>query len=260
MTDLMTCAQMDALLAGWLDGTLDASRSTAVGAHVRSCSRCSALLASLDVPNAEAASLPELQPSRDLWAGIESRIKTPIVELATRPVNTGIATPRRFGWMAQVAAAAALVTVTAGVTWTYAGHTISQIASPDVRAEALAALHDVARNDVTNARGAVLGSQRGASRASRAVSSQGALMSVERTYDAEIGALRGILVQRRSELDPRTLAVLEKSLKVIDNAIAESRNAILRDPANTGLGDQLATTLDKKLQLLRTAALLPPRA
>lgn len=256
MTDLMTCAQMDALLAEWLEGTLDASRSAAVGAHVRGCSRCSALLASLDAPNAEAAALPDLQPSRDLWAGIEARITTPVVELATRPANTGVATPRRFGWMAQVAAAAALVTVTAGVTWSYAGHTISQIAGPDVRAQALAALHDVARNDVVTVRGAA----RGAGGTTRAVSSEGALVSVERTYDAEIGALRGILVQRRGELDPKTLAVLEKNLKVIDNAIAESRKAIQHDPANTGLGDQLATTLDKKLQLLRTAALLPPRA
>ncbi len=253
MTDLMTCAQVDALLSDWLEETLDSSAATAVSTHARGCSRCSTLLAALDAPNADAAALPVLQPSRDLWAGIEARIQTPVVELATRPVSTGVVKPRRFGWMAQAAAAAALVTVTAGITWSYAGRTITKLAHADVQRAIAAGLRDgfgtrsLDRIDR-------------ATRIPRAVSSLGALPSVERTYDNEIGALRGILAQRRNELDPKTLAVLQKNLKLIDAAIAESRRAIAADPANTGLGDQLATTLDKKLQLLRTAALLPPRA
>ena len=244
MTDLMTCAQADTLLADWLDETLHASAAQAVGAHVRSCSRCMAQLAALEMPDAEARALPELTPSRDLWAGIEARIQTPVVELATRPAAGALVTPRRFGWMAQAVAAVALVTVTAGTTWIYAGRTIRNVMTPDVRASIIESLGERGAN----------------TRTTRAVSSESALPSIERTYDAEIGALRGILSQRRSELDPKTLAVLEKNLKVIDDAIAQSRQALQRDPANAGLGDQLAGTLDQKLQLLRTAALLPPRA
>ena len=248
MTDLMTCAQADTLLADWLDETLHASAAQAVGAHVRSCSRCMAQLAALEMPDAEARALPELTPSRDLWAGIEARIQTPVVELATRPAAGALVTPRRFGWMAQAVAAVALVTVTAGTTWIYAGRTIRSVITPDLRASIVEGVRD--GWDDHGAGG----------RSTRAVSSESALPSIERTYDAEIGALRGILSQRRSELDPKTLAVLEKNLKVIDDAIAQSRQALQRDPANTGLGDQLAGTLDQKLQLLRTAALLPPRA
>ena len=247
MTDLMTCAQVDAMLADWLEGTLDASASQAVGAHVRGCSRCSALVSSLDAPNAVAAALPELAPSRDLWAGIEARIQTPVVELAARPVAP-VVMRRRFGWMAQVVAAAALVTVTAGVTWSYAGRSIRAAMSPEVRAIALEALRVG-----DGARGAARGT-------TRSVSVESTLPSIERTYDNEIGTLRQILAERRAELDPKTLAVLEKNLRLIDEAIAQSRDAIRTDPANATLGDQLATTLDQKLQLLRTAALLPPRA
>jgi hypothetical protein len=248
MTDLMTCAQAETLLADWLDETLDPRAAQVVGAHVRACSHCSALLAALDVQDADAAALPQLQPSRDLWAGIEARIQTPVVELATRPSGGAMVVPRRFGWVAQAAAAVALVTVTAGTTWIYAGRTVR---------------HAVTRNVIAGMRDGY--TDAGLSRlpgraAMRAVGAEGALPAIERTYDVEIGALRGILAERRNELDPKTLAVLEKNLKVIDDAIAQSRQALQRDPANTGLGDQLAGTLDQKLQLLRTAALLPPRA
>ncbi len=247
MTHLMTCAQVDAQLADWLEGTLEPSAAQAVTAHVRTCSRCSAVIAALDEPLSDAAALPDLLPSRDLWAGIEARIQTPVVELAARPASTALVTPRRFGWMAQAAAAVALVTVTAGTTWVYAGRVVRSA----VTSETGVALVDGVR-DGWGASAARNGA--------RAVSREGALLTVERTYDSEIGALRGIVALRRNELDPKTLAVLEKNLKVIDAAITESRQAVQGDPANAGLGDQLARTLDKKLQLLRTVALLPPRA
>ena len=51
--------------------------------------------------------------------------------------------------------------------------------------------------------------------------------------------------------------MLEESLRVIDRAIAQSRDALARDPASQFLGEQLTRTLDAKVQLLRTAALLP---
>jgi hypothetical protein len=74
---------------------------------------------------------------------------------------------------------------------------------------------------------------------------------------AEGGGQCGGLAQRRTELDPKTIAVLEASLRVIDQAIAESRAALERDPASRFLNQQLTRTLDRKLELLRTAALLP---
>ncbi|MBI3790410.1 MAG: zf-HC2 domain-containing protein [Gemmatimonadetes bacterium] len=249
MTTLMTCTQADAQLAAWLDGTLDARATQAIAAHVRGCSRCADQLAALDAPLPAAAALPELVPSRDLWQGIAERIAAPVVPLAPRPASA-IVTPRRFGWVAQAAAAVALVTVTAGTTWMYAAHAIGRVADAQVGRLGELAVSQAAR----------AGQVRGTGDRVRAVSADNSLAAVEQTYDAQVGALREILQQRRAELDPRTLAVLEKNLKLIDDAIAQSRAAIARDPANLGLGDQLATTLDKKLQLLRTAALLPPRA
>jgi hypothetical protein len=78
-------------------------------------------------------------------------------------------------------------------------------------------------------------------------------------YEGEIGALRNIIETRRSDLDSSTVAVLEKNLKLIDQAIAESKAALAADPASTFLAEQVSRAYDTKLELLRSAALLPSR-
>jgi len=79
------------------------------------------------------------------------------------------------------------------------------------------------------------------------------------TYSREIDRLRTIFARNRALLDPRTAAIIEANLKVIDDAIAQSKAALAQDPASRFLTDQLNSALDKKLELLRTAALLPNR-
>ena len=72
-------------------------------------------------------------------------------------------------------------------------------------------------------------------------------------------AFATIFARTRSQLDPRTAAIIEANLKVIDDAIAQSKAALAQDPASRFLSNQLNSALDKKLELLRTAALLPNR-
>jgi hypothetical protein len=83
------------------------------------------------------------------------------------------------------------------------------------------------------------------------------VVTPEYLYDSQIASLHKILDQRRSQLNPKTVAVIERNLGVIDTAIAQSKAALLRDPANGFLSDQLGRDLDTKLELLRTVALLP---
>ena len=78
-------------------------------------------------------------------------------------------------------------------------------------------------------------------------------------YDREIDKLRQIVKARRTQLDPKTITVLEQSIAVIDSAIAQSRAALAKDPASAFLATQLNHSLEKKVELLRTAALLPAR-
>jgi hypothetical protein len=81
----------------------------------------------------------------------------------------------------------------------------------------------------------------------------------EPVYDREIDKLRKIVKTRRTQLDPKTITVLEQSIAVIDSAISQSRAALANDPASGVLAEQLNHSLEKKVELLRTAAMLPAR-
>jgi hypothetical protein len=83
--------------------------------------------------------------------------------------------------------------------------------------------------------------------------------SAEETYDVEIKRLRAIIAQRRSTLDTATVHVIERNLKVIDDAILQCKQALQKDPASGFLMESLNDALDTKVQLLRIAAMLPAR-
>ena len=57
-----------------------------------------------------------------------------------------------------------------------------------------------------------------------------------------------------------TVAAIERSLAVIDTAIAQARGALAADPASRFLHGRLTDVLDKKVELLRTTAMLPTRS
>jgi hypothetical protein len=69
--------------------------------------------------------------------------------------------------------------------------------------------------------------------------------------------LQKIVTQRKSQLDSSTVAIIERNLRIIDAAIEQSKAALAKDPASRLLSAQLTHALDKKVELLRTAALLP---
>jgi hypothetical protein len=75
--------------------------------------------------------------------------------------------------------------------------------------------------------------------------------------DSEIDLLKALLETRRSQLEPKTVEVLEKSMTLIDQAIAESRAALAKDPASQFLAAQLARSYSTKLTLLRATATMP---
>jgi hypothetical protein len=76
-------------------------------------------------------------------------------------------------------------------------------------------------------------------------------------YGKEIDMLQRIVSDRKTQLDSGTVAIIERNLRIIDAAISQSKAALARDPASQLLSDQLTRALDKKVELLRTAAMLP---
>ena len=84
--------------------------------------------------------------------------------------------------------------------------------------------------------------------------------AVDSIYGAEIGGLRRLAAENRKRLDPATLAVLERNIRIIDQAIMESRAAIARDPNSALLNNQVNRMLDQKVELLRAIGTLPARS
>jgi hypothetical protein len=75
-------------------------------------------------------------------------------------------------------------------------------------------------------------------------------------FNAAVTDLEQILREERDRLDPRTVLVIERNLKAIDDAIQEARMALNNDPANPYLNSHLADARRRKLDLLRHATTL----
>jgi hypothetical protein len=277
----LNCEQFSDRLGDYLEGDLPEAVRAAMESHADVCASCGALLSDITALRDDAAALPPLQPTRDLWAGIAERIDARVLPIEVPLAGRSLV---RRTWRRPAAAAAALVLVTAGITHVLTRvsyHPSVTVASAPSRPAAVTTLdtpavsqpvpraEDGVMNTTTSARGAEVASERRATArattpsASRVVpvinASNLIRKDAEPVYDREIVKLREIVRQRRSELDPRTVAVLEQSIAVIDSAIAQSRAALAKDPASGFLATQLNHSLEKKVELLRTAALLPAR-
>jgi putative zinc finger protein len=264
----MDCAALDELLADYLEGDLGPAERREVEAHVASCVRCSALLRDLEAIRSSATELPELTPSRDLWSGIAQRIDTPVIPFAQRPAPNVATRTRNLDRLKRAAIAAALVAVTAGVTYTLTvaqkggGSANSAIATnrPSTRGTAAPSGTDSAQVETIAPTASESASSPTTKPGSTGPQAQAVNNSPEAdTYFREIDRLRTVFTRNRAQLDPRTIAIIETNLKVIDEAIAQSKAALAQDPASRFLNKQLNSALDKKLELLRTAALLPNR-
>jgi anti-sigma-K factor RskA len=77
---------------------------------------------------------------------------------------------------------------------------------------------------------------------------------VQADFDRATNELGLVLAAERERLRPETVALLERNLAVIDAAIAESRAALARDPANPELRRFFAAASRQKVELLRWAA------
>jgi hypothetical protein len=257
MISTVNCEWFAGHLANYLERDTDETTRQGMEAHAASCLGCGTLLADLRQIRTQAAHLPELAPTRDLWAGIAARIETPVVELA----NGGSAPRRRFAarhhsWLVGGLAAAGLVAITATVT-----HELTMRAVT-VNAPARVVQAPLAPTNTSSATVAPVSNRlppAGRSVAPTPTRLVANRPSAQHTYETEIANLRVVLDRRRPQLDSATVAVVEYNLKVIDVAIAQCKQALRKDPASRFLIESLNDAMDNKVQLLRTAAALPAR-
>ena len=210
-------------LSEHVDGELSAVDASALEQHLASCDDCRGTLTGLRAVRDRARSLVDPPAPDDLWAGIATRIGS---AGSTRGAGTRVLEwPRRNGFapVPALAAAAALVLVSATALWATRG----------------------AR-------------ERDASLAvSRAPAAPTTLASFDAVrFEGEIAQLQQALERGRGKLDPETVKVLERNLTVIRQATEDARKALLKDPANRDLQDYFAATMQNKLDLLRRSSKL----
>lgn len=253
MTHSMTCQEFETLLREALDD--DIEFEAAAQNHLDECAACRGLVADLRAISAEARALAVLEPGRDLWSGIAARIEAPVVSLASPGVS--VRTRRQLSWRTAGAAAAALVALTSAITYglarqggegaPLAASRLSDLSSPASRVTNAANPTDVAANSTPKSN---VVARTPSSQAFILTSNHGAPAD----YDREVAKLRAILDSGRTRLNPATVALLERNLRVIDSAIVQCQSALRRDPASKFLLQSLNSSYQTKVKLLRIAA------
>jgi anti-sigma factor RsiW len=231
----MTTHLSTAKLHDLVDGLLPAADVDAARAHVEACTACREEYARLSEIVGELRSLSKsAETPVDVWAGIEARISTmgtqepdaaETVAADVVPLRGARSTPRKLAFsVPQLAAAAVVISfLSAATVWMalFVGPVSpasGTLASPDGDSPVRAVLMEAAE------------------------------------YDSDIAELEEILERGRTLLSQETLATLETSLKTIDDAINDVRDALERDPASELLTRMLVNHQRTKLKVLRQAA------
>jgi anti-sigma-K factor RskA len=214
------------LLDDYITGELTEDARGPVADHIAACAICAAEVESLKGILARAADLPRsIDPPPEAWLNVRAAIERDKEAFAAHQE-----TSEKF-WRRPYVLAAAVV--------------LAAVLSSSGTALYL------------NSRGA--GSD--ASRATASSSGSGATPATfvaftieENTYLRNVAVLQDLLDQQEALLAPETVAQLKASLRTIDEAILEARNALARDPANKTLIEMLSGTYRQKMDLMRRTA------
>ena len=211
------------LLDDYVTGELTEDARGPVADHVAACEICSTEVEGLKKILARAAELPK---SIDPPAGAWSNIRTTI-ERDRDAVEAEDSRSVRGFWRQPYALAAAAVLVA-------------------VLSSAGTAVYMSSRNADRNSSRSVTNSAGPGTPATLA-----AFAVEENTYLRNVAVLQDLLDQQEASLAPETVAQLKASLRTIDEAILEARNALARDPANRLLIEMLSGSYRQKVDLLR---------
>lgn len=207
------------LLDDYVTGELTEDARAPVAEHIAGCGICQAELESLKQLLARATELPKsMEPPIDAWAGIRATIERDAQVVERVPPIAGV----RWRPFAVAAAALLVAAISSAGTFLYVtrdGQNTSQASSPSARGATPANLAE--------------------------------FTLVENNYLRTAGILEDLLESQQGALAPETVTQLKASLRTIDEAIFEARNALARDPANAMLIEMLSASYRQKVDLLR---------
>jgi len=225
-----------------LDGQLPPDEGARLRAHLAGCPACLESYEALRGLVGELAGLPrDARAPGGLWAGIEARIATREgasgagTQMSSGPEGTTVLSlgeargrRRRFAFtMPQLAAAALVVAlVSGGGMWMALSRPAGSGAGPVATAQRVDRFGSAARMAASG----------------------------DAAYDQALLQLQTLVDQGRSVLAPETVKTLDRSLRTIDDAIAQIREALAKDPSSQLLNRMLINQQRTKLRVLKQAA------
>jgi len=214
----MNCLEIDQVLDDFVAGDVTPDERGAVTAHLESCPTCRAAAASVQRLFAQAkARLLPVEPEHDLWPGIAARID------AARPA-------RRYSARRPVLAAAAVILLAAASV-------------VGVRLAGRPSGGAMTRAHVD--------------RAGTAAPASYEFAQARATFATARRQLVAVFQSRRGMMSPQTVAVVEKNMRAIDEAVREMEAALARDPGNADLPALLVAVYGQEIDMLQGVATMP---
>ncbi|MFC1499739.1 anti-sigma factor family protein [Candidatus Zixiibacteriota bacterium] len=211
----MKCDGVQQLLDDFVDGILSGGVHSRLERHLATCEECRRSLAELQALLDDAADLPaEIRPSKDLWPAVRSQIE---LEESVPSRHSFFNRPKYM-----LAAAALFVLVTAG-----------SLMIPRMIEMGMGSIEWMMTEwqigQVTTA-------------------------AMERQYLGAIEELSYVVAERRATVPQSALKIIDQNLRVLDNAIEESRTALWNNPSDRELQSTLSTVYQQKVELLQWTA------
>jgi len=218
--NLPSCPQSTETLSAFVDGDLPPAEAQAVRVHAVSCPRCTLSIGELRAMLTAARALERPEPPPTLWAAVEGAMSR-----HDRPWWMSL---RLFGTGALAGAAAVSVIALGLASWRThrAGAIASPPATPATAVTAADPLLEEAEAEFARAAA---------------------------TYEKSIEKLRGLLAREEPRWSPAERARCAERLAQLDEAIATSREATRKSPADSVGNEQLFAAYQQKIAFLAEA-------
>ncbi|MCC7042672.1 MAG: zf-HC2 domain-containing protein [Acidobacteria bacterium] len=214
------CRELEEHLSLYVDDLLDPAEAAEVRTHLDTCPACAGLVTDLSRIASTARLLGPIAPPAHVYTALTSQLPRTNSDTG----GQGPA-PGRPHW--RWAAVAATLVATAGLAYIVGGRTAST--PPAAPAAATTRALDTIASELE--------------------------LAVHH-YEQAIREFDTVATAADTELAPDVAASVRRSLRALDTAIAESRQALETDPASEPARISLFEALRRKIDLLQTTALI----
>jgi len=224
----MTCSRSTEDIHALIDGTLGPIRAAELREHLEGCAACRALERDLRRIHDAAEALGDPEPPDHVWLQIAGRLRQ---EGRVHDLAVPVATVRhQYVWLA---IAAALVLA--------------------VGASLIVLLPQFLQSSNESSSGMAQGNAAGADTVQSGIED---LRQAERLLQSGIAKLKEGLGSDEQALPADVASTLDRNLRILDQAIADSSAAMQKDPQNVAARSSLFDALQRKISLLQNTLTL----